>query len=156
MFSDLFLPAQRLVAAMRRPRRRQAGALCWRMSGEGFEVLLITTRRTGRWTPPKGNLIDGKSAAEAAAVEAWEEAGVIGAVEPAALGAYDFMKFRKDRRWEKMAVDVFPLEVEALEPDFPEAGEREAQWMSPADAAAAVRERALSRLIASFVPPVDG
>lgn len=149
MFRDVTSRLQRFAAALRRPRRRQAGALCWRQGAAGVEVLLITTRRTGRWTPPKGNLVDGKSPAETAAIEAWEEAGVIGAVESAPVGAYEYMKF-KGARWERLAVDLFPLEVEAMEGGFPEEGERRFRWAPLADAPSLVRERTLGRLIAGF------
>lgn len=156
MFGGAGSRLQRFFAARRRPRRRQAGALCWRRVAAGVEVLIITTRRTGRWTPPKGNLMSGKSPAEAAAIEAWEEAGVIGAVESRPIGTYEYMKLRSDGLWERLAVDVFPLEVEALEADFPEAGERKLAWTAQAEAARQVRENGLSRLIEGFAPPDPG
>ena len=42
----------------------------------GVEVLLITSRETRRWVVPRGNPILGKSPAESAAQEAFEEAGI--------------------------------------------------------------------------------
>ena len=56
--------------------RTQYGALCWRMHRGKVEVLLITSRDTGRWVIPKGWPIDGLAPAQTAAREAWEEAGV--------------------------------------------------------------------------------
>lgn len=146
---------QRFEASLHTPRRRQAGALCWRRSAASgeVEILFVTTRRTGRWTPPKGNPIDGISMAEVAAVEAWEEAGVIGAVDPEPIGAYDYMKMRKNGAWERMAVDLFPLRVETIEPKFPEAGERRMVWAAKNDAALMVKEGSLSVLISGFTPP---
>ncbi|WP_244425824.1 NUDIX domain-containing protein [Rhizobium etli] len=44
----------------------------------GSEVLLITTRETGRWTIPKGWPIKGLAPHEVVEREAWEEAGVKG------------------------------------------------------------------------------
>ncbi|MEN9850080.1 MAG: hypothetical protein RL128_243, partial [Pseudomonadota bacterium] len=58
--------------------RTQYGALCWRMHRGKVEVLLITSRDTGRWVIPKGWPIDGLAPAQTAAREAWEEAGVEG------------------------------------------------------------------------------
>lgn len=155
MFRHVKSFVTRALAWARRPRRRQAAALCWRHGDAGVEILLITTRRTGRWTPPKGGLITKKSAAETAAQEAWEEAGVIGAVDPDPIGFYEYMKFRKDERWERLAVDVFALEVEAMETDFPEEGERLLRWAPQARAASLVREKSLSRIIRSFAPPTN-
>ncbi|MEO0360138.1 MAG: NUDIX domain-containing protein [Pseudomonadota bacterium] len=143
---------RRLAAWMRSPRRRQAAALCWREGADGVEVLLVTTRRTGRWTPPKGGLDGDESAEEAAAREAWEEAGVIGRASGPRLGEYDYLKLTKAGRWERVRVDLFPVRVDDLDVDFPETGLRSACWAAPEDAGRMVRERPLGRLIAAFSP----
>ena len=71
----------------------QTGALPWRVNGKKrLEVLLITGRRSHRWTIPKGWPMVGKTLAEAAAVEAFEEAGVKGKVDPEPLGSFDHTK----------------------------------------------------------------
>ena len=62
----------------------QIGAICWRMHRAKVEVLLITSRDTGRWVIPKGWPMQGLSDAEAASIEAWEEAGVRGDITPKA------------------------------------------------------------------------
>ena len=61
---------------LQRPKRLQVAALCYRRDGDSKEVLLVTSRGTGRWILPKGWPIDGLDAGEAALQEAWEEAGV--------------------------------------------------------------------------------
>ena len=66
--------------------RTQYGALCWRMHRGKVEVLLITSRDTGRWVIPKGWPIAGLAPAETAAREAWEEAGVEGDIADDGLG----------------------------------------------------------------------
>ena len=43
----------------RNPDTQQIGALCWRMHRGKVEVLLITSRDTGRWVIPKGWPIKG-------------------------------------------------------------------------------------------------
>ena len=58
--------------------RTQFAALCYRIKSNKVQVLLVTTRRTGRWILPKGWPIDGLTPQKSAAREAWEEAGVIG------------------------------------------------------------------------------
>lgn len=76
-----------------RPKEIQVAALCVRTIGDTTNVLLITSRDTGRWVLPKGWPIDGMSAAQAAAQEAWEEAGVIPvAVDETAIGQYEYVK----------------------------------------------------------------
>ena len=56
-------------------------AVCYRVRGAGIEFLLIRTRRSGRWTFPKGSAEPGLTHAQAAALEAFEEAGVHGRIE---------------------------------------------------------------------------
>lgn len=152
MFTGAFSILTRGLATLGPADDRQAAALCWRPGGRDPEFLLISTRRTGRWTPPKGGLMDGKSPAESAAIEAWEEAGARGEVSPRPLGIYETMKLRKDGQWRKLAVEVFALRVEKMERDFPEKGQRRSRWMDPEAAAAAVREPALRRIIRGFHP----
>ena len=63
---------------------RQIAVLPYRFSGPAqdgpTEILLITSRETKRWVVPKGNPLTGITRHAAAAIEAEEEAGVIGAV----------------------------------------------------------------------------
>ena len=55
-------------------------------------ILLVTTRRRGRWTLPKGWPVKGKSMAESAAIEAAEEAGVQGVAFKEPIGSYRYKK----------------------------------------------------------------
>ena len=70
----------------------QTGALPWRISGKTIEILLVTGRRSGQWTIPKGWPMPGKTLAEAAAQEAFEEAGVEGTVDPVPIGSFRHVK----------------------------------------------------------------
>src|SRR5215472_18742743 len=53
----------------------KVAAICFRVRTGVIEFLLVQTRR-GRWTFPKGNTEPGLTTAQAAALEAFEEAGV--------------------------------------------------------------------------------
>lgn len=131
--------------------RRQYGALCYRHPvGGRLEVLLITSRDTGRWVIPKGWPIKGLTAAQSAAREAFEEAGVTGTVLPDPLGFYRYAK--SESSGATIEVGVFPMAVAALMPVFPEAGERRIEWFAPQDAAELVHEPDLAGLIAAFHP----
>ena len=92
-------------------RRTQFAALCWRSTRGRTEVLLVTSRETGRWVIPKGWPIAGLSPAEAAAREAWEEAGAKGKMAEQALGFFTYDKVL-DRASDPVAlpciVAVFP------------------------------------------------
>jgi 8-oxo-dGTP pyrophosphatase MutT (NUDIX family) len=52
----------------------QAGALCWRLGAEGLEVLLVTSRRSGKWGVPKGWAL-AADMHRTAQREAWEAGG---------------------------------------------------------------------------------
>src|SRR5690606_23483459 len=84
-------------ARTERSERRQVAALPWRRGGDGLEVLLITSRETGRWVVPKGGRMPGRTDAEAAAEEAVEEAGVTGRVVESPCGTFRYLKILKRR-----------------------------------------------------------
>jgi 8-oxo-dGTP pyrophosphatase MutT (NUDIX family) len=134
----------------------QYGALCWRRGGSGPEVLLITSRETGRWVIPKGWPIKGLGPSETAAREAWEEAGVKPASLGDWLGGYGYEKVLRrgapEERVKPCRVQVYALEVAVLTPDFPERAERDRLWCSAEDAAKLVDEPELGVLIATFQP----
>jgi predicted phosphate transport protein (TIGR00153 family) len=119
-----------------------------------MQILLITSRDTGRWVIPKGNRIKGLRNHEAAAHEAFEEAGLVGIPCPISIGNYNYNKLRRSGDARLATVDVFPLSVTGELPEWPEQHEREVRWFSLAQAAAAVEEPDLKILIARFQPPV--
>jgi 8-oxo-dGTP pyrophosphatase MutT (NUDIX family) len=144
------------AAEMGTGARIQYGALCWRMAASGVEVLLITSRDTGRWVIPKGWPMTGLAPEAAAAQEAWGEAGVEGVMNPVSLGRYGYHKCLSVDATVPCAVAVYGLRVKRLADDFPEAKERHRQWFTPGEAAGLVQEPDLGRLIAGFIPPCEG
>jgi 8-oxo-dGTP pyrophosphatase MutT (NUDIX family) len=128
----------------------QVGAICLRKSIQGStEVLLITTRETGRWTIPKGWPIKGLKSHEAAAREAWEEAGVKGKARKGPLGYFTYLKTLGDGKKIPSLVGVYLLEVKKAFTKFPESKERSTEWLSPIAAAARVLEPELKGLLHS-------
>lgn len=125
----------------------QVAALCWRMHKGVVQVVLITSRETGRWVIPKGWPMAGLAPSAAAAREAWEEAGVIGHICDKPLGEYLYDKIRSPVLATRCSVAVFPLRVEALKRRFPEAGERRRRWFAADQAAELVAEPELARLL---------
>jgi len=65
----------------------QVAAVCYRVRKSGIEFLLVQTR-SGRWIFPKGSAEAGLTHAQAAALEAFEEAGVHGRMEEASFARY--------------------------------------------------------------------
>ena len=128
-------------------------ALCWRASEKGgpaLEVLLITSLSSKRWILPKGWLMEGLSAAESAAREAFEEAGVAGKTASKPVGSYHYLKERKDGGGVPCRVDVFALQVTAQMEDWPEKGAREIAWLPVEQAAVRVSEPGLRELLHNF------
>lgn len=133
---------------LQRPRQFQVAALCYRQTGDKTEVLLITSRDTGRWIVPKGWLPDGMSAPEAALKEAWEEAGVkTGVPEKDPFGAFDYEK-RLDQGYETpVHAQVYKVRVIDMEEVFPEVEERRRKWVTPQEAATMVNEPELQSIL---------
>jgi 8-oxo-dGTP pyrophosphatase MutT (NUDIX family) len=137
----------------RRPPSLQVGALCWRRTRKGaLRILLITSRDTGRWVIPKGWPMRRRTEAEAAAREAWEEAGVEGEMLARPVGLYSYPKIMPKARPVPCVVRVYPLAVATISREFPEAGQRRLKWFSPAKAARRVQEPELARILRSFDP----
>ncbi|MDJ0389126.1 NUDIX hydrolase [Roseomonas sp. E05] len=110
-------------------------------------VLLVTSRETRRWVLPKGWAEEGLTPAELAAKEAFEEAGALGRVATQAIGSYRYSKRLKTGQELCCEVGVFPLHVERLLREWPEAHQRERRWFSPVQAAEQVQEEDLAALL---------
>ena len=128
---------------------RQYAALPWRQA-QGCEILLITSRETRRWVIPKGGPMPGKSAAESAAQEAYEEAGILGEMTAQTIGHYGYRKRMRGGAKKRFRVEVFAMEVTEVLDLWPEAHERARQWLSPQEAVALVEEPDLAALIRTF------
>ena len=137
----------------RREVRTQFGARPWRRKDDKVQVMMITSRGTGRWIIPKGWPVPGQSPAEAAATEAFEEAGVTGKVSEIPLGMYSYTKTEVPNQGDlPCMVALFPLKVKKKHATFPERTERRRKWMSPKKAAKLVDEPELRKIIKSFAP----
>lgn len=110
------------------------------------ELLLITSRDTGRWVIPKGWPMLGKSGPDTAAIEAYEEAGIKGRMLDQPLGRYRYQK-RKQRGAIPCEVIVFPMRVDVQLDDWPERQQRQTSWFTIAKAAGLVDEPGLAAII---------
>ncbi|MBJ6371365.1 NUDIX hydrolase [Sedimentitalea arenosa] len=131
--------------------RTQFAALCFRIAKNKPQVLLVTSRGTGRWIIPKGWPMHGKTPAHCAEREAWEEAGVIGKAADQALGLFSYNKVLDGSGLPCVAI-VYPVRVKSLAPDYPEKNQRRRKWFSPAKAANRVSEPELARILRDFDP----
>lgn len=130
----------------------QSGALPWRLkrSKKKPEVLLVTSRRSGRWMIPKGWPMPGKSLADSAAQEAFEEAGIKGRIDATPIGSFRHVK--QHLLFGTIEVDIFvhPLAVERELGNWPEKGERNRKWFAIDEAAERVQSYELKLLIVEF------
>lgn len=94
----------------------------------------------------------GKKPFEAAATEAWEEAGVSGVAKKKPVGHYTYLKELDDGNVAPCIVDVFQIEVTEVRNGFKEQGQRVLEWVSPDEAARRVREIELKSLLVEFKP----
>jgi 8-oxo-dGTP pyrophosphatase MutT (NUDIX family) len=147
---------KKALAKKGRAVRIQYGALPYRFTKTGvLQILVVTTRTTRRWIIPKGWPMSGRKPAQAAAQEAYEEAGVRGDISATSIGTFTYDKLLDGEDGAiPCEVKVFPLLVKRQTKSWPEATEREFQWLTLDEAAATVGDEGLRSLIHSFAPTV--
>jgi len=138
---------------------QQVAAVCYRMGSNGIEFLLVRTRSSGRWTFPKGSAEPGLTHAQAAALEAFEEAGVHGRIEELAFARYirrkpgDGRKSATGSGEKETAVQAHLCEVSRL--SDPQESKRNRTWFSAQDTRQRLRDGRDSREGIAFARVVD-
>lgn len=122
-------------------RGRQSGALPYSVVDGRLLILLVTSRRTGRWIFPKGSISSGMTAWDSAAKEALEEAGVEGQVSPEPIGSYQISD-----KGILVDVAIYPLRVEMQHDDWDERHQRLRHWVLLPEARRLLADRALVRI----------
>src|SRR5690349_16159101 len=122
------------MGATRNPRHAlplQLAAVCYRRRGPSVEFLLVNTNGGNKWTFPKGDPELSLSHGQAAAREAWEEAGVVGSIESRHFCLYLHSKgiFWKPPGVREFVIKAFLLEVARVE--TPQESSRNPTWFSP-------------------------
>ncbi|GLK77887.1 hypothetical protein GCM10008171_31410 [Methylopila jiangsuensis] len=125
----------------------QYGVLPFRVSDDGLQVLMVTSRRSKRWIIPKGWPMKGRTALGAAVREGFEEAGIYGQGLKPSLGVFRYAKRMNFGRSTSLRIEVFPMAVTELLENWPERDERERRWMTVDEAAEAVPEPDLKAII---------
>jgi 8-oxo-dGTP pyrophosphatase MutT (NUDIX family) len=126
------------LAHLRKLRRcEQVAAVCFRVRGSDIEFLLVQTRK-GRWIFPKGGAEPGLTHAQAAALEAFEEAGVHGRMEEASFTRYVQRKRGRMGRITELTVSAHLCEVLRLVP--PPELNRSPTWFSAVKAKRRLRD----------------
>src|ERR1700690_1174448 len=134
----------------------QVVAVCYRVGGGGVEFLLVRTRK-GRWIFPKGSAEPGLSHAQAAALEAFEEAGVHGRMEEASFTHYVRRKGANTRTarstGKELLVSAHLCEVTRL--GQPQEPNRDPTWFSAEKAKRCLREDRPPAFAAELARVVD-
>ena len=145
----------RLLQLRRLRERVQVAAVCYRVGRKGIEFLLVQTRGSGRWTFPKGGTEPGLTHAQAAAVEAFEEAGVHGRIEEASFARYLRRKKGRCKDSNSPTVATKAHLCEVLWRDSPEETGRNPSWFSPEKAKQRLRQERSADFAAEIARVVD-
>jgi 8-oxo-dGTP pyrophosphatase MutT (NUDIX family) len=105
-------------------------------------VCMVTSSSGRRWVVPKGQIDPGHTAGEAALVEAWEEAGLVGALAGEPVGTYAYEKYGRE-----LLVLVFRMLVTEARDDWPERSIRAREWVTLDEALERIDEPGLRDLM---------
>ncbi len=135
----------------------QVAAVCYRIRGGSIEFLLVRTRGSGRWTFPKGNAEPGMTHAQAAALEAFEEAGVHGRMQEASFAQYVARKrtLNSSARSAQKMLTVNAHLCEVLRLSNPKEDKRNRTWFSMEDAREQLQEGRKRDEAAAYARVVD-
>jgi 8-oxo-dGTP pyrophosphatase MutT (NUDIX family) len=125
----------------------QYAALPFTRRNGRMAVMLVTSRETRRWVIPKGWPVSRLSPSAAAALEAFEEAGVTGRIEQTPHCSFQYRKKLSAKKTVVCTVHAFLFEVKEELADWPEREMRDRRWFTPEEAANLVSEPELRDVI---------
>ena len=137
------------------PCRLQVAALPWRNTENGVEIMLITSRDTGRWVLPKGWPEAREPLCEAAAREAGEEAGLRGKHLPFRGRPLFLRQGTGVRRGSALRSAGVPDAGRKVADRWKEKRARTRKWVNSAEAVRMVNEPDLCQIIADFCADPD-
>ncbi|MDB5306664.1 MAG: hypothetical protein JWO38_866 [Gemmataceae bacterium] len=105
-------------------------------------VWMVTSRSGRRWVFPKGQIDPGHTPGEAALVEGWEEAGLVGVLDPEPVGSYVYEKLAREHH-----VLVYRMTVTEARDDWPERSFRQRAWVTADEAIDRVEEPGLRDIL---------
>ena len=153
LYERAVLASQRAIAHLWWSKVQNA-ALPFRQREDGnLEILLVTSRGTGRWIVPKGWPKRKRAPHVTAAREAMEEGGILGKIYQTPLGTFRYEK-RHVHFSLPCEVTVFALEVVEQMAEWPERRERSTRWFDVCDAATAVQEPELAALMLNLAAKI--
>jgi 8-oxo-dGTP pyrophosphatase MutT (NUDIX family) len=104
---------------------QQAGVFAVSKESGEWMVLLVSSNSGKRWVIPKGIVETGCTPEDTAEMEAFEEAGIKGALNRSPVGFYSY------RKWgHQCDVTVFVYHITRLMDEWPEKAIRRRRWLS--------------------------
>lgn len=131
----------------------QVAAVCYRIRSEQIQFLLVRTRSGRRWTFPKGSAERGLSHAQAAALEAFEEAGAHGRIEEVAFTNYRRLGRNGNDSSTDGSINAHLCEVVRL--SAPKESSRDRTWFPVSEARHRLCEGRTQKQAAEFVRVID-
>ena len=148
LYQDIFRNRSSDIVNMRDLKiSRQSGVVPLFRGKDGLQVVLVKTRRGGRWVFPKGNLCKGCTMLESAEKEAYEEAGVRGSSLPFQSRVYFYRKARTSKRF---MVTMYPMKVRTILRKWPEFAFRERRFFSIEEACEVMDSKVFTDILRSF------
>ncbi|MGB5455246.1 MAG: NUDIX domain-containing protein [Gammaproteobacteria bacterium] len=130
---------------------QQSAVIPYRIHKKTMQIMLIGSSKRNHWVVPKGIHEPGMSAQESAACEAFEEAGIRGAVSKNMLGKYKYTKWGASCQ-----VEVYAMRVSEILPDSEwEETHRGRKWVSIDEALGLIKEPAMRPMIRSLTEFID-
>ena len=118
------------------------GVVPYRITESGrIEILIISTRRKN-WSLPKGNLIKHIGPQRTALLEAYEEAGIDGILQAEPLIC----------PLARTCIYLFPMEVNKVYQDWPEAVFRKRKWIELTKAKKMLHHSIMGSVLSKFFP----
>ena len=107
-------------------------------------VCMVTSSSGRRWVIPKGMIDPGHTAGEAALLEAWEEAGLVGVLAQEPVGSYLYDKYGRPHH-----VTVFLMTVTEIAEEWPERDVRRRELLDADEAVDRIEEPGLREIVAA-------
>jgi 8-oxo-dGTP pyrophosphatase MutT (NUDIX family) len=121
---------------------QRVGVIPYLFEEDRLLIVLVRSRDGDRWVLPKGKLEAALGRREAAALEAWEEAGVRGH-----YAIRERIDVRLCQNGRTLALRLYPLEVLQLCPRWPERGDRRRRVVSTREARKLLGNNGLSSAV---------
>lgn len=138
------------LATFSHMKKIQSAAIPFRLDeANRLTLLLITSRRKGRWVLPKGT-VSGMLPHASAAREAFEEAGVIGSIAETPFETYYLRKKVGYGAAIEIPVHTFPMRVTVELQTWPEMDFRQRRWILAGQITEMVESEELRSLLQRF------